>query len=92
MPRKPIDYNKTHFYKIVCKDLKITDCYVGHTTDYTKRKNQHKTSCNNSNRPNHNCYLYRFIRSNGGWCNWDMVLINTESYENTLQAKRRESS
>ena len=32
MPRKEIDYTKTNFYKIVCKDLSVKDCYVGHTT------------------------------------------------------------
>ena len=51
MPRKPIDYSKTHFYKIVCKDTSITDCYVGHTTDFTKRQWQHKNSCKNQKMP-----------------------------------------
>ena len=45
MPRKPIDYSKTISYKIVCNDLSITDCYVGHTTDFTKRKSHHKSDC-----------------------------------------------
>ena len=34
-------------YKIVCNDLSITDCYVGHTTDFVKRKCNHKIICNN---------------------------------------------
>ena len=42
MPRKPIDYSKTHFYKIVCKDLDLSDGYVGHTTDFIKRKSYHR--------------------------------------------------
>ena len=36
MPRKPIDYSKTHFYKIVCNDTEIKPVYVGHTTDFTR--------------------------------------------------------
>ena len=47
MPRLPINYEKTHFYKIVSNDLSITDCYVGHTTDFKTRKTSHKTQCNN---------------------------------------------
>jgi hypothetical protein len=35
MPKKPIDYSKTHFYKIVCNDTNIKPCYVGHTTEET---------------------------------------------------------
>ena len=31
-----MDYSKTHFYKIVCKDLNIKDCYVGHTIKFQK--------------------------------------------------------
>ena len=38
MPRKNCDYSRTVIYKIVCNDLNITDCYVGHTTEFTKEK------------------------------------------------------
>ena len=38
MPHKEVDDSKTHFYKIVCKDLSIKDCYVGHTTNFKNRK------------------------------------------------------
>ena len=41
MPRKEIDYSNTHFYKIVCKDLNIKDCYVGHTTNFKNKKYEH---------------------------------------------------
>ena len=47
MPKTPMDYSKTIIYKIVCNDLSIKECYVGHTTDMTKRKCSHKYSCNN---------------------------------------------
>ena len=43
MPRKEIDYSKTVIYKIVCNDLNVKDVYVGHTTDFTKRKATHKS-------------------------------------------------
>ena len=49
MPKKDIDYSKTIIYKIVCNDLNITDVYVGHTTNFIKRKARHKYDCNNIN-------------------------------------------
>ena len=90
MPRKAIDYSKTHFYKIVCKDLNVSHIYVGHTTDFTKRKHSHKQACINPNLKHHNLEVYKRIRENGGWENWDMVLISTESVTNSLEARRRE--
>ena len=33
---------------------------------------------------------YQFIRENGGWDNWQMVLINTGNCEYSLEAKKRE--
>ena len=87
MPLKPIDYNKTHFYKIICNDLNITDCYVGHTVDFRKRKNHHKTTCNNDKDVRHNLKLYQFIRESGGWDNWEMVNIDTISCKDSLEAK-----
>jgi len=27
----------------MCNDLNITNCYVGHTTEFRRRKNQHKS-------------------------------------------------
>jgi hypothetical protein len=38
MPKKPTDYSKTILYKLVCNDLNITECYVGHTTHFVKRR------------------------------------------------------
>ena len=49
MPKKIIDYSKTIIYKIVCNDLNITDLYIGHTTNFIKRKATHKSNCNNIN-------------------------------------------
>ena len=68
----------------------MTDCYVGHTTDFTKRKNQHKTRCCNPHNPKHHYKLYQFIRDNGNWDNWEMVLIETRQCENNLEARRIE--
>ena len=90
MPLKAINYDKTHFYKIVCKDLDIKDCYVGHTTDFTTRKRQHKNSCNNEASKQYHYNVYDFIRNNGGWTNWEMILIETLKCENNLEARKKE--
>ena len=61
MPRIPIDYTKTIIYKTVCNDLNITGCYVGHTTNFVQRKNQHKTICLNEKKKHYNYKLYKTI-------------------------------
>ena len=88
MPKTPIDYSKIHVYKLVCKDLHIKDCYIGHTTDFTKRKNYHKSTCSNERNENFNMPVYQFIRNNGGY--WDMILMQTKQRENALEAKQNE--
>ena len=90
MQNKEIDYSKTIIYKIVCKDKTITDCYIGHTTSFTKRKNQHKSCCNNEKNKEYNNIKYQYIRNNGGWNNWDMIEIEKYSCQNKDEAKERE--
>lgn len=90
MPRKPIDYSETHFYKIVSKDLNIKDCYVGHTTDFKRRKSEHKKHCYMENDKHYNIKVYKFIRENGGWENWEIILLKTEHCENGMMARSRE--
>lgn len=85
MPRIAIDYNNVIMYKIVCNDINITDIYIGHTTNFTKRKAAHKSICNNSN-----LYVYQFIRDNGGWNNWNMVMIEKYPCTCKLDATKRE--
>jgi hypothetical protein len=92
MPRLPKDYSKTLIYKLVCNDLSILECYVGHTTDFTRRKSEHKKNCNNEKRKNYNLKVYKTIRENCGWNNWTMIEV--EKYpcidDNEARAKERE--
>jgi hypothetical protein len=75
MPRLPINYENACIYEIVCKDVSITQRYIGSTTNLIKRRNNHKSSCNNEKSKQYNQYVYQFIRDNGGIVNWDVVLI-----------------
>jgi len=90
MPRKPIDYSKSIIYKIVCNDTSITDCYVGSTTDLKSRKSKHKYRCNNSNDKEHNSYKYQFIRENGCWNNWSVIVVEELKCENKNQLETRQ--
>ena len=53
MPKIPVDYSKTVIYKIehIDDDSLV---YVGHTTNWDKRKCEHKSFCNNENSSNYN--------------------------------------
>ena len=91
MPRLPIDYSKTIIYKIVCKDLDVKDFYIGSTTQFNARKNQHKLNHNNPNiTSKYNCKLYNCIRQNGYWDNWDMVMIEKFPCADKLEQFQRE--
>ena len=85
-----INYENTYIYKIVCKDLNINKSYVGSTTNFIKRKYLHKFIANNETHKNHKLPLYSYINENGGWGNFDMVLLQKNSFENSLQCRQRE--
>jgi len=86
MPKQAMDYSKTIIYKITCNDATVLECYVGHTTNFKSRKNQHKSSCNVETSKEHNYKLYQMIREHGGWNNWNMTPICEYSCENHIQA------
>ena len=91
MPRTVIDYSKCIIYKIVCKDLNETYCYVGHTTNFTRRKNSHKNCCINVNNKNYDMKVYQKIRETGGWDNYEMIVIDEyKDCQNSNQARTKE--
>ena len=90
MPKTNVDYNKTVIYKIFCDDDNITEIYIGSTTDYTRRKSEHKSSCNNTKRRRYNQKLYKTIRDNGGWENFRMIEIEKYPCNDKREAECRE--
>jgi len=90
MPKTPIDYSKSCIYKICCKDTSITDIYVGSTTNFTKRKCNHKSYCNNENAKHYHYNVYQFIRDNGGWDNWDIVLVEKVNVNDGNELRKEE--
>lgn len=90
MTRKIINYSNNLIYKIVCSDVTVKDIYIGHTTNFTKIKTMHKTNCNNINSKHHNIYVYKIIRENGGWDNWDIILVEAYPCNNGNEAKKQQ--
>jgi hypothetical protein len=90
MPKKNVDYNKIVIYKIFSEDDNITDIYVGSTTDFTRRKCNHKSACNNENNKIYNRKLYKMIRDNGGWENWRMIEVEKYPCNDKREAEHRE--
>jgi predicted GIY-YIG superfamily endonuclease len=74
-----VKYNESIIYKLCCNDLNITDIYIGSTTNFNRRRAQHKLCCNNEKTKQFNCRVYKFIRDHGNWGNWSMLQI--EQYE-----------
>jgi len=72
-----VNYKNSIIYKIYCNDLNIKEVYIGSTTNFNKRKINHKLSCNGKIKSNINCPVYMFINTNGGWDNWTMCQIKS---------------
>ena len=81
------DYSNTIIYKISCKDPTVSGVYVGHTTDFTKRKYSHM---NSSLDTNNMVLLYRTIRFYGGWDNWEMKIVGFFDCKNLTEAREKE--
>ena len=79
------DYTKVFIYKIQHKNLEVKDFYVGQTTNLKSRRNSHKKDCCNVNSKSYNASKYTFIRNNGGWSNWEMVVIEEYKEGSTKQ-------
>jgi len=85
-----VNYKNSSIYKLCCKDTDIKDIYVGSTTNFKRRKTQHKSSCNKQGNIAYNNYVYQFIRENGGFNNWDMVEICKYSCDNKRELHTEE--
>jgi GIY-YIG catalytic domain len=90
MPRKPIDWSKCMFYRLVCRDISVRECYVGQTCNEVKRRNKHNSCCNNEKSPSHNYFVYQFIREHGGWQNWQLLVHEKLPMNNEVEAAIRE--
>jgi hypothetical protein len=72
MTKKPINYQKTSIFKIVSLNPALSDWhYIDYTTDFAKRKCYYKRcAIEGKNEP-----LFNFINENGGWNNFQMLML-----------------
>ena len=89
MPRTSVDYSKIVIYKIQHKENPEL-IYIGSSTNFTKRKNQHKSSCNNENDKKYNSKVYQMIRDNGGWECFNMIEIKKYPCNDNNEARAEE--
>ena len=90
MPKTPMDYSKCCIYKIEHIDDESL-VYVGHTTNFDKRKTAHKGSCKNDNHKHYNFKVYQMIRENGGWEKFLMLEVEKYPCADKREAERREN-
>jgi len=90
MPKTPMDYSKCCIYKIEHFENESL-VYVGHTTNFTKRKGEHKSSCKNENGKKFNLKLYQMIRCNGDWDCFKMIEVEKYPCKDKREAERREN-
>jgi hypothetical protein len=65
-------------YILCCKDETINETYVGHTfKSIETRAYHHRKTCENPKYKYHNKKLYRFIRANGGFDNFDINVLES---------------
>jgi hypothetical protein len=83
------DYTKTIIYKLINYDFPEL-VYVGSTTNFTKRKYNHKNAVFNDKHKCHPLKLYVSIRKNGGWESWDMIKICDYPCNNKREAEQEE--
>jgi hypothetical protein len=71
------DYSKACVYMIKHnQDYNDDNVYIGSCCNFTRRKCEHKSVCNNPNIVNYNLKIYQTIRENGGWDNWIMLKLH----------------
>ena len=85
-----VDYSKTVIYKITCNDPSVTELYVGSTSDFIRRKTEHKSRCLNYNLISCKFKVYNVIRLHGGWFCWTMSEIESFPCHSKQEAHERE--
>jgi len=87
-----INYETTEiiFYRFVCDDPNIINTYVGHTTNFIRRKSRHKDCCICQKYKRYHNRVYQVIRDNGGWDNWNMIEIHRQFCIDDVDARKKE--
>jgi hypothetical protein len=76
-------------YKITHNDDN-TQFYIGSTIRISSRKAHHKKNCTNKVGKSYWCYLYQYIRANGGWDSFTFEILETFQYESKTLVREKE--
>ena len=80
---------KYWIYKIIDKNNN-EEFYIGSTKKFSSRKSQHKKNVNNKVGKKYWCKLYQYIRANGNWESFDMVILEAGTCEGKEYIKQKE--
>lgn len=83
-------YPKYTIYMILHKNRNIQEIYIGSTTNFPRRRSQHKKNTTNRRNKLYNTKLYKFIRQFGGWDCFDMEIIEIYPCDNLMEGKSKE--
>ena len=74
-----------YIYEIKSIDKSITGTYIGSTWDMKERLRIHVNKCINKNSKEYNYSVYKYIRENGNWDNFEMTVIDSGECEDELE-------
>ncbi len=64
--------------------------YIGSTVKVKNRRDMHKYKCNTETKRGHNTLVYKLIRENGGFDNWEMIVIEKKRCESFEELRKLE--
>jgi len=76
------DYSTTYVYEIICKDESIQQKYIGLTTNFVKRKYEHKRLYQQTETE-----VYNVMAKNGGFDNWQIRLLAEYNCKDANEAR-----
>jgi hypothetical protein len=74
-------------YKLFCKNKIFNKFYIGHTVDIKNRMSLHKSRLLNNNNE-----VYNYIRTTGGFENWDYEILTQQKLNNKSEALKLEQT
>lgn len=85
------DYSNASLYMILRKNHPLDkDCYIGSTADFKMRVKSHRSNCYNPNCKDYTMKVYDYIRSNGGWDEFEMVELYKFPCDSKTELKNEE--
>lgn len=85
MGRTP-NLSQATIYHIRCKMTKRV-LYVGSSCDFINREKSHNHRCNNESSDKYHLPIYKYIRENGGFENYEIIPISFHNLNNIVELR-----